>query len=353
MGEAPGGTTDETIVFPIDPVHVMLFARAVGDDNPVYTDPAAAARAGLGGVPAPPTFGEALQQFIPGYPWRPRPDTPWVGSQRPGSTQAADSPVVLHAEQRYTYVRPVVAGETLRAAKRAGESWERTSARSGTLRFREIVTDFADEAGELVLRAVAVQARVGEGGAVSRQAPADRPGRDAGRRLPAGDTAGDTEGGASTALPAGQICQRPLVTDLSRAVIVQYAGASGDYNPLHHDEPYAIEIAGYPSVIAHGMLTMGITGRLVTDLVGVTRLREFGGRFRAPVFPGDSLSGTAAIVAVEGAGTDALVTIELATTNQRGAVVFTGTALVAGGSFDHPSLDVTDRPAIGVTEEVR
>jgi acyl dehydratase len=154
-------------------------------------------------------------------------------------------------------------------------------------------------------------------------------------------------------LKQGMTYEKVLVEDLKRTQIVQYAGASGDYNPLHHDEPYATQVAGYPSVIAHGMFTMGITARLVTDLVGVTRLREFDGRFRAPVFPGDSLSGTATIAAVEGAGTDARVTIELATTNQHGAVVFTGTALVVGDSTDRPSVHVADRPAIAVTNSVR
>ena len=51
-----------------------------------------------------------------------------------------------------------------------------------------------------------------------------------------------------------------LVDDLTRTQIVQYAGASGDYNPLHTDEKFATEVAGYPRVFAHGMLTMGMTG---------------------------------------------------------------------------------------------
>ena len=56
-----------------------------------------------------------------------------------------------------------------------------------------------------------------------------------------------------------------IVDDLSRTQIVQYAGASGDYNPLHSDEIYTTKVAGFPSVFAHGMLTMGATGRLITD----------------------------------------------------------------------------------------
>ena len=98
------------------------------------------------------------------------------------------------------------------------------------------------------------------------------------------------------ALTVGQRHSVLLAENLSRALIVQYAGASGDYNPLHHDEPYAVDVAGYPSVIAHGMFTMGLTARLVTDLLGVGRLKTLDGRFHAPVFPGDSLTGHATIV---------------------------------------------------------
>ena len=58
-------------------------------------------------------------------------------------------------------------------------------------------------------------------------------------------------------LKVGDTHSERVVENLSRTQIVQYAGASGDYNPLHTDEVYTTQIAGYPSVFAHGMLTMG------------------------------------------------------------------------------------------------
>ena len=62
-------------------------------------------------------------------------------------------------------------------------------------------------------------------------------------------------------LKVGDTHKERLVEDLKRTQIVQYAGASGDYNPLHTDEVFTTKVAGYPSVFAHGMLTMGMTAR--------------------------------------------------------------------------------------------
>jgi acyl dehydratase len=71
-----------------------------------------------------------------------------------------------------------------------------------------------------------------------------------------------------------------VVDDLTRTQIVMYAGAGGDYNPLHTDDKFTKEIAGYPGVFAHGMLTMGMTGRVITDWVGDGRITVYEVQFR-------------------------------------------------------------------------
>lgn len=118
-----------------------------------------------------------------------------------------------------------------------------------------------------------------------------------------------------------------VVDDLTRTQIVQYSGASGDYNPLHSDEIFATQVAGFPGIFAHGMLTMGLTGKMVTNYVGDGRLRSFGGRFRAQVWPGDTLTARAEVVDIrsddDGAG---VVELRITTTNQDGVEVFTGEA---------------------------
>ena len=123
-------------------------------------------------------------------------------------------------------------------------------------------------------------------------------------------------------LKAGDTYTECLVDDLSRTQIVMYAGASGDYNPVHTDEKFTKEVPGYPSVFAHGMLTMGMTGRMLTNYVGDGRLTKYGVRFTSQVWPGDTLNSTATVVDV----TDGIVNLNVETTNQDGAVVLSGYA---------------------------
>jgi len=107
---------------------------------------------------------------------------------------------------------------------------------------------------------------------------------------------------------------------------VQYAGASGDYNPVHTDEKFVTEVAGYPTVFAHGMLTMGMTGTLVTNFVGDGRLKKYGVRFVNQVWPGDTLTGTAEITDIRTEDGEDLVDLTITTVNQDDKPVLTGTA---------------------------
>ena len=128
-------------------------------------------------------------------------------------------------------------------------------------------------------------------------------------------------------LEVGAVHQSVVVENLTRTQIVQYAGASGDYNPLHTDEIFATQVAGYPSVFAHGMLTMGMTARMLTDYVGDGRLVRFGGRFTSQVWPGDTLSAAATLVALDDEGGTKFAHFDVETHNQKGVVVFHGTAV--------------------------
>ena len=127
-------------------------------------------------------------------------------------------------------------------------------------------------------------------------------------------------------LNVGDTHSAVLVENLSRTQIVMYAGASGDYNPLHSDEPFATKIAGYPTVFAHGMLTMGMTGKMLTDWLGDGRLLKYGVRFTRQVWPGDDLTATATVEAIREKGGGQVVEVQISTVNQRGEEVISGLA---------------------------
>jgi acyl dehydratase len=129
------------------------------------------------------------------------------------------------------------------------------------------------------------------------------------------------------ALRPGDTFEQKVVGDLKRTQIVQYAGASGDFNALHTDEVYATRIGGFPGVFAHGMLTMAMTGKLLTDTVGVENLTRFGGRFTAQVWPGDTLTAYLTVLTVETEGEHVTVEVAMRTVNQDDVQVFAGTAV--------------------------
>jgi acyl dehydratase len=123
-------------------------------------------------------------------------------------------------------------------------------------------------------------------------------------------------------IKVGESREEVVVEDLRRTRIVQYAGASGDFNPLHTDQEFTVKVAGFPGVFAHGMLTMGLTGRVLTDWVGRDRLLRYGVRFKAPVWPGDTLTTTVTVESIDGP----VAEFSVRTVNQTGVEVVSGTA---------------------------
>ena len=93
-----------------------------------------------------------------------------------------------------------------------------------------------------------------------------------------------------------------LTLQIPRAQLVRYAGASGDFNPIHWNERVATTV-GLPGVIVHGMLTMALAGRIVTDwVVDPAAVTELGVRFTRPVLvPDDDAGATLELTAVIGA----------------------------------------------------
>ena len=128
-------------------------------------------------------------------------------------------------------------------------------------------------------------------------------------------------------IKVGDTFEDVLVKDLKRTQLVMYSGTSGDYNPLHSDEVYCKGSAGYPGVFAHGMLTMGMTGRIVTDRFGAENVKKYGVRFTNQVWPGDDLKAKAKVDAIRQENGETLVDLSIETTNQTGEVVVSGYAV--------------------------
>jgi acyl dehydratase len=118
--------------------------------------------------------------------------------------------------------------------------------------------------------------------------------------------------------------QAPAIDhQLTRTDLVVYAGASGDFNPMHHDE-VAAQAAGLPSVFGHGMFTAGLLATAVTNYVGIGNLTSYRVRFTKQTWPGETLSTT---VAVSEKRPNNEIVLECAVVNENGEAKIQGEAV--------------------------
>ena len=153
--------------FLVEASHVMMFARSVGDANPVYHDEEYAKTSDVGGILAPPTFAQSSAQFDPNYFLRPKiGGEGWFGSGKEasgakpssgsGESGGGGAAMGLHAEQHFEYHLPVKAGDVLSANTTPGNSRETESKRAGKLKFSESVTEYRNQNGDVVSTATGV-----------------------------------------------------------------------------------------------------------------------------------------------------------------------------------------------------
>ncbi len=124
--------------------------------------------------------------------------------------------------------------------------------------------------------------------------------------------------------------EAPVLTHvLTRTDLVAYAGASGDFNPMHHDEVAAVA-AGQPSVFGHGTFSMGLLGTAITDYVGIGNVRRFQVRFSRQTWPDEKLSSKIVVTGKRAEGTEHLIDLDVRLRNADGEekVVGEATALV-------------------------
>jgi acyl dehydratase len=125
-----------------------------------------------------------------------------------------------------------------------------------------------------------------------------------------------------------EITDWPPVENITRTMFVRYAGASGDFNPMHHDDTVATKV-GYPSVFGHGMFTAGVLSHYVTDWVGPGNLRKYAVRFKGQLYPGRTLTIKAKVTRKYKEGDENRIDADLEVVDDQGAVLINGSATAA------------------------
>ena len=258
--------------FPVEASHILMFARSVARPEPGLRRRRVRQRHRGRRIHRTTDVRPGERPVRPGLRAAPE-DRPGVVRLRQerhgGQTERRRQRWQRRGPPRRAALRVPPSADGWRSAhngRAPGKTWEKEGRRGGKLRSANRSTEYRTQAGELVVTARGVGVRTGEGGGAIMSLKVSE--------LSVGDSREDRD-------------RRRPHPDPDRACT---PGASGDYNPLHTDEKFTTEVAGYPSVFAHGMLTMGMTGRVVTDWVGDGRLKSYGVRFSKQVWPGDTLT---------------------------------------------------------------
>ncbi|SEQ90097.1 FAS1-like dehydratase domain-containing protein [Natrinema salaciae] len=311
--------------FRIEPGKVEEFARAITAEDPVFRDETAAAERGHDRVPAPLTYSQVGR--FPRY-------TP-ADVDGKGFDLGFQPEYVLHGEQAHEYERPIYVGDVLEGTTTLADVFQREGPRAGTMTFAVLETEYRAQNGELVLtdRATAIETE----GAVDDDTGDDASSETAETATNGGAAAAESEAPPATVgefdrvrdaadLAVGDAGPTAVVDDLERKQFVKYAGASGDFNPIHYDEPYATA-AGNESVFGQGMFTAGITSRVVANWFDLRDVASFGVRFQSRVFPGDTVVATGEVVEIDEDARTVETELEARTT--AGETLLTGTATAA------------------------
>lgn len=281
--------------FPVTAVKIVEVAEAVRDENPLYRDSDLASARGYDAVPAPLPFawsGSVRPTYGP-------PDRAW-----PGFDFGFDWSRVLHGEERFSYQRPVVAGDHLTGTSTVTDVSQREGKRGGTMTFVEFETVFRDENDDPVVTEETTLIELAEG------QTSDGGGEKADVSL---ESERETADRVRT------------VQDVNRVDFVEWAGAVGDFARVHIDEPYARE-AGYETVFGPGMLTMAHASVLVSDWAEISDVIAFEARFTGILFPSDTLTILGSVGEERTQNGKPVRDLTLSVRKQDGSEIMTGTA---------------------------
>jgi acyl dehydratase len=271
---------------------IAELARATLSRNPAYFQ---AERA-----PSPPTFLTTM------FFWQDR-----VPSSDPWGKVEMDQGRGMHAEQEYVFHGPPPhAGDRLVGQSRIATIFEKAGRRGGALTFVVMVTEFRDANGKLVAEAKMTGVETAKAAVEGGDAPKLERTADAKVAAPPPAVAPHDLG----APPAPR-----TIGPITRTDVVRYQGASGDMNPIHHDEPFALA-AGYSAPMVVGMFQAGVLAGWAVDWLGAENVRSYKVRWKEPVWPGDVLTVSGTIARVLDDGAEKKVELELSCTRQTGGV---------------------------------
>lgn len=274
---------------------LRFFAQVTGEENPLFRDEALAQARGYPSLPLPPTFLFCLEMAGP---------RPMEVYERLRVHYAH----VLHGEQHFVYHRLAFAGETLRFRPRIADLYEKKGGALGFIVW-ETRVEASDGAPVADLRSVMIV----------------RPPQPASERSAPRATAPAAQDGLPCVV-AGPITRHQLGL---------YAGASGDYNPLHIDIDHARQ-AGMPDVFAHGMLSAAYLARVLTHRAEPAALRRFSVRFAAITHIGDEVHCQARVTGHCIEHGDPCLALAMTARNQAGETKLTGTAVVTAAGLGTP-----------------
>ena len=290
---------------------IAEFARATLSNNRAYFD---------GDQPlSPPTFLTTM------FFWEAR-----VEGSNPWHRVRMDQRRGMHAEQEYLFRGPPPrAGTRLIGRSRIESIFEKAGRRGGAMTFAVMSTEFRDARGQLVAEARMTGVETGQPSAPGSQSGADE--ARAGARLET--SAAHTKASQrqaenvseATRVRIGSTPAARTAGPVTRTDVVRYQGASGDMNPIHHDEPFA-RAAGFDAPLVVGMFQAGVLATWAVDWLGAENIRSFKVRWKEQVWPGDVLTFSGASVRELEASGERRVEVELVCTRQTGGIAVQGWA---------------------------
>ncbi len=311
MRERILATEFQPATFEVEKTHITSFARAIGDENPLWNDEAAARRSRYGGLVAPPTFTRMIVNSV----------------RLPGTTQyRLPGSVQVDGGSQWRYFEPIRPGDRITQHRRITDVYERQGS-AGPLIFIITQFRFVNQFDETAVALTGVTIRYKPLGATKD----DRPTKQSNGRVASDPhTSSAIQPGAfdeATVSEGAEI--GPFVRHTSTQDLVKYAGASRDFSEIHYDKDFALG-AGLPGVIIHGALKAAYLGKLMTDwLGGPGSLKSLQCQHRGMDFPSESVTCRGRVARKYEEGGELLADCEIWIENGRGQTTAPGQATIS------------------------